>query len=256
MTTVKTLVSLVLDESGSMGSVQAETIQAVNEYFSKLGGGGDFDVSILKFDTRGIRRLCDQVALALVPKLSTENYTPTGGTPLYDAVGKAITEIAANDARAKLIVIQTDGQENSSKEYNQASIEKLVSEKTAAGWQFVFLGADQSAWAAAQLMGIAPGNTVSYDSANIGDAMAATAGATRAYASAGSVASHSFTGNSAGIDIRTGKNPAAVTLGRLGGLKGGPARAAGMTAQERSDAARKAASARYSKPDEDSEPIL
>ncbi len=44
-----------------------------------------------------------------------------------------------------------------------------------------------------------------------------------------------------------GKNPAAVELGRKGGLKGGKARAEKMTAEERSAAARKAAAARWAK---------
>jgi len=43
----------------------------------------------------------------------------------------------------------------------------------------------------------------------------------------------------------TGKNPAAVALGRLGGLKGGKARAEGMTKKARSEAAKKAAKARW-----------
>ncbi len=47
----------------------------------------------------------------------------------------------------------------------------------------------------------------------------------------------------------TGKNPAAVELGRKGGLKGGKARAAKMTPGERSEAARKAARARWGKRD-------
>lgn len=44
-----------------------------------------------------------------------------------------------------------------------------------------------------------------------------------------------------------GKDPAAVALGRKGGLKGGKARAARMTAKQRSEAARKAARARWGK---------
>jgi hypothetical protein len=44
-----------------------------------------------------------------------------------------------------------------------------------------------------------------------------------------------------------GKNPAAVQLGRLGGLKGGPARAKKLTKKQRSEAARKAALARWRK---------
>jgi hypothetical protein len=57
------------------------------------------------------------------------------------------------------------------------------------------------------------------------------------------------------VDIATGeaedalqgddKNPAAVELGRKGGLKGGKARAAKMTPEQRSDAARRAARARW-----------
>jgi hypothetical protein len=43
------------------------------------------------------------------------------------------------------------------------------------------------------------------------------------------------------------KNPAAVALGRLGGAKGGHARAAKMTSEERQEAARKAARARWGK---------
>jgi hypothetical protein len=45
----------------------------------------------------------------------------------------------------------------------------------------------------------------------------------------------------------TGKNPAAVALGRLGGLKGGKARAKALTKKERSQAARRAAAARWKK---------
>ncbi|MDD5364437.1 MAG: histone H1 [Gallionellaceae bacterium] len=43
------------------------------------------------------------------------------------------------------------------------------------------------------------------------------------------------------------KNPAAVALGRLGGLKGGAARAKKLTAEERSEIAKKAAKARWKK---------
>jgi hypothetical protein len=54
------------------------------------------------------------------------------------------------------------------------------------------------------------------------------------------------TGNAADPD--EGKDPAAVALGRKGGLKGGKARAARMTPEERQEAARKAAQARWTKP--------
>jgi hypothetical protein len=49
------------------------------------------------------------------------------------------------------------------------------------------------------------------------------------------------------VKEEAGKNPAAVALGRLGGLKGGKARAASMTAAKRSAIARKAAAKRWAK---------
>ena len=54
------------------------------------------------------------------------------------------------------------------------------------------------------------------------------------------------TGAEAKYDPDEGKDPAAVALGRRGGLKGGRARAEKLTAEERSDAARRAAAARWS----------
>ncbi len=53
------------------------------------------------------------------------------------------------------------------------------------------------------------------------------------------------TGEKPKFDPDAGKDPAAVALGRKGGLKGGKARAAAMTAEERSEAARRAAQARW-----------
>lgn len=55
------------------------------------------------------------------------------------------------------------------------------------------------------------------------------------------------TGEAEPFDPDAGKDPAAVALGRKGGLKGGKARAAKMTPEERSEAARKAAQARWGK---------
>ena len=49
------------------------------------------------------------------------------------------------------------------------------------------------------------------------------------------------------VEPKPEKNPAAVALGRLGGKKGGPARAAKLTADQRRDIARKAAEKRWHK---------
>ncbi len=48
-------------------------------------------------------------------------------------------------------------------------------------------------------------------------------------------------------EVENGKNPAAVALGKRGGLKGGPARAKALSAKKRVAIARKAAAARWSR---------
>lgn len=55
------------------------------------------------------------------------------------------------------------------------------------------------------------------------------------------------TGDAPTFDPDAGKDPAAVALGRKGGLKGGHARAEKMTADERRESARRAAKARWSR---------
>jgi hypothetical protein len=55
------------------------------------------------------------------------------------------------------------------------------------------------------------------------------------------------TGKAPPVDPAAGKDPAAVALGRTGGLKGGKARAAKLTPEERAESARKAAQARWAK---------
>ena len=49
------------------------------------------------------------------------------------------------------------------------------------------------------------------------------------------------------VEVPTGKNPAAVALGRLGGLKGGKARDAALSKRRKKQIAKKAAAARWSK---------
>jgi hypothetical protein len=67
---------------------------------------------------------------------------------------------------------------------------------------------------------------------------------------AAAIVAQSVDADDKGDDPYEGKNPAAVELGRLGGKKGGKARAAKLTAEERSEIARRAAAARWEKADE------
>jgi hypothetical protein len=187
-----TVITMVVDESGSMAHLAEATMAGFNEYVTtvqkKLKEQPAY-FSAITFDTRGIRKLQVGAKLWDAIKLTPANYQPTGGTPLLDAIGSAI---AATDqvmlqekAKKAIVVIQTDGEENSSREQNLAGIKALIEARQGQGWQFVFIGAGINAFADAQKMGIHSMNTMSYQADAIGtrSTFGATAGNTANYAS-------------------------------------------------------------------------
>ena len=100
-----------------------------------------------------------------MPKLDRENYRPRGGTALYDAVGRALTETETKvlDGEKAIVVIITDGEENSSHIETGATIKPRIERLQGQGnWTFVYLGAFANAWDEAQAMGISIGNTMRF----------------------------------------------------------------------------------------------
>jgi len=86
---------------------------------------------------------------------------------LYDAILSTIGETKSEDS--VLFIIMTDGLENVSVEATRDDVFKAIEEKKKEGWSFVFLGADQDAWAASGSIGIDQGSTMSFASARTGE---------------------------------------------------------------------------------------
>ena len=84
-----------------------------------------------------------------------------------------------------LFIVQTDGEENSSRIATRQQIVDRVAEKTAAGWQFVYLGCDIDAMQQGGILGIAAGNTMSYDRKRTGQAFATLTDSAARYAAGG-----------------------------------------------------------------------
>ena len=91
-----------------------------------------------------------------------------------------------------LFIIQTDGEENSSRRVTREEVLAQVAEKTAAGWQFVYLGCDIDAMQQGGKLGIPVGNTMSYRRSDTEDAFHSLTASTQAYLAQGSAASGSF----------------------------------------------------------------
>lgn len=146
----------------------------------------------------GVTLLCVGAKPKDATRLDAGNYVPGGGTALLDAIGKVITDfeaavprLGANDR--VLLVAQTDGQENSSREYTREGIAKMIKDREDAGkWAAIFMGAGPDTWQQAGSMGFsssisvaATGQGVSESYRGLTDTSAAYAkGATRQAAAA------------------------------------------------------------------------
>jgi hypothetical protein len=112
-----------------------------------------------------------------------KEFDPRGGTPLYDAVGTVLERLVGN---RMFVVVLTDGQENTSREYSRDSVKALIEQKEALGWDFIFLGASFDAWGGnARALGIMPGKTLTYTGPQTQSAWAAARNATSSYHTTG-----------------------------------------------------------------------
>ncbi len=94
------------------------------------------------------------------------DYTPRGGTALVDAMGYMINRLDRCEGQ-KIMVVQTDGHENQSREFTASDIKTMISERQKRlDWQFFFLGADESAISTAtHSYGIGKGHCLKYGKA-------------------------------------------------------------------------------------------
>ncbi len=175
MTTERMLVTFLLDRSGSMSGCKAATIEAFNAYLGELKAPDTVavDFTFLQFDSQSLDKICVAEPVANVKELTDATYLPRGGTPLIDASVKTINAVAASlakrDDKPKVVVcIQTDGQENESREHTWAELRELITAKQAEGWQFNFMGAGIDAYDSGQKMGISAMATMSYNQADAG----------------------------------------------------------------------------------------
>ncbi len=161
----------ILDRSGSMSGLEADTIGGFNSMIEKQKRekGGCY-VSTVLFDNES-QVLHDRVKLGDIPKMTDKDYTVRGCTALIDAIGGAIHHIGNiyKYARNKdvpehtMFIITTDGEENASHRYTADRVKKMIErQKEKYGWEFLFIGANIDAVETAGRYGIAPDRAVNY----------------------------------------------------------------------------------------------
>lgn len=167
-------ISVVLDRSGSMRSIADDVVGGFNEFLAEQRRTpGRARITLAQFDSQEpFEVLIDGVDLKEVSDLARSAYQPRAWTPLYDAVGHMIGRIDADvTERAKqglpeedqILAIVTDGLENRSVRFTREEVFRLIEERRRAGWAFVFLGADQDAYAAGGQIGVAARGRVAWE---------------------------------------------------------------------------------------------
>ena len=175
-----TEIVFILDRSGSMSGLEAETIGGFNSMMKKQRTeDGEAIVSTVLFDNV-CEVIHDRVPLDEVKELTGDEYFVRGCTALLDAIGGAIRHIgnvhkyAREEDRPEktLFIITTDGMENASRRYTYAKVKKMVErQQEKYGWEFLFLGANMDAIAQARRFGISEKRAVRYECDSAGTAL-------------------------------------------------------------------------------------
>lgn len=175
-----TEIVFLLDRSGSMSGLEADTIGGFNSMLEKQKQEtGEAILSAVLFDHE-CQVVYDRVDIRKAEPMTEKQYYTRGSTALLDALGGAIRHIAAAHRYAReedrpgktIFVITTDGMENASRHWTYREVRKLVEhEKEKYGWEFLFLGANMDAISAAGRMGIGADRAVRYEHDSVGTAL-------------------------------------------------------------------------------------
>ena len=167
----------VLDRSGSMYDLEADTIGGFNAMLEKQKKEeGEAFVSTVLFN-QGTKVIHDRVKLKEVAPMTEADYDASGSTALLDALGGAIRHIvnihryAREEDRPEhtMFVIMTDGLENASRSYSADEVRTMIRhEQEKYGWEFIFMGANIDAVETAERYGIREERAVNWRSDSIG----------------------------------------------------------------------------------------
>jgi len=171
-----TLYQFIIDRSGSMSGLEQMVVGGYNEHLSAVKNmqatypDQQFLVSLLTFDD-DVQWLVKPAPINELKELPSDAFQPRGMTALLDAIGKGIQQIESeydtiiqNDEMSVVLVIITDGEENSSRFFNVGSIAKKIKERDQTGkWTFSFIGCDFDASNISKKLNIRRENVRNYD---------------------------------------------------------------------------------------------
>lgn len=182
---------ILLDRTGSMSSIWDEALTSVNTYAkdvstAEAGEKDDLDTSVtlavfdaqegLQFDV-----LRSNIGNGQWTDVTDDEASPRGMTPLFDAIGQ-IVSLAEKDAPEKaVIVVMTDGRENSSRELTKEGAKAALDRVRNKGWEVVFLGAEFASFDDAESLGNAGAKNMAVSAGRMQETMSSLAKKSRSY---------------------------------------------------------------------------
>jgi len=154
---------IILDESGSMQSIKKTIMNGFNEVVQTIKSVAleypeqEHTVTFVSFNsgffTRmffpyGIKKIHENSKIESLNQIDDSTYRPSGGTPLFDAMGISILNLNSIIEKENpknynvLVTILTDGEENASQEYSAESIKRMVEIFKSKNWTFTYIGAN------------------------------------------------------------------------------------------------------------------
>ena len=149
---------MIIDESGSMSSLKKATeeshlgiLQKIKSECNEMPNLNQF-VNTWVFDSNRIEEIQTLTKIQADDTLKPIDLRPNGSTPLFDAIGKACTQLEIIMGNLKFqpedtmvnVTVFTDGEENSSRIFTQGEVKRLVTRLKTQGWSFNYYGTDTS----------------------------------------------------------------------------------------------------------------
>ncbi len=173
----RTEIAVILDRSGSMQSIRTDAIGGFNSFLeSQKAVPGEAKFTLVLFDHE-YQAVTLRTPLQEAKPLTADTYVPRGQTALYDAIGRTVNELGAQLANTPegerpgkvVVAILTDGQENASREFTKERIAEMVKhQEQNYAWEFIYLGANQDAFAVSRGLGMRVENTANFAATGVG----------------------------------------------------------------------------------------
>ncbi len=184
---------ILLDRTGSMSNIWEEALTSVNAYAASVGEAdeGEIDGEDIETDvTLAIFDYQDGMQFDVLRKnvkaedwsnVTNDEASPRGMTPLFDAIGRMVSLAEADKPEKAVIVIMTDGLENSSRELTKDGAKAALERAESKGWEVVFLGAEFARFDDAEAVGVSAAKRMAVGQGSMQDSMSALAKKSRAY---------------------------------------------------------------------------